>query len=235
MSIREFDVFCCSGYLDTCSLGVKNSWIFSLPCKEIWRTIDGFRLELIGTWSSGWGVASFTTTVGTRESADGLGEEDFIEDILRISLNFLYITIFQNSPKVFVFSKMKKSTIVESYLKLEKLCFAVINWLAGDDGGASWGNTLVIKKLSGIPNLLKARQRPKVTGIKLSQYQLGSSTESLAFSMASTHFSSNDIWASKIIVRNPPSTTAMSLKRVLRAKAKTSATGKAKIKKLKRK
>ena len=108
MSIREFDVFCCSGYLDTCSLGVKNSWIFSLPCKEIWRTIDGFRLELIGTWSSGWGVASFTTTVGTRESADGLGEEDFIEDILRISLNFLYITIFQNSPKVFSFKNIKK-------------------------------------------------------------------------------------------------------------------------------
>ena len=49
--------------------------------------------------------------------------------------------------------------------------------------------------------------------------------------MAVTHFSKRDIWASRIIVRNPPSTTAMSLKRVLMAKAKTSATGKPKMSK----
>ena len=112
---------------------------------------------------------------------------------------------------------------------MEKLCFAVINWLAGEGGGASCGKIRVIKYSSGNPNLPKARQSPKVTGIKLSQIQSVSSSHSLDFSMFRTHFSKSAIWASKMIWRYPPSTTAMSLKRVLIANANTSATGKSVI------
>jgi len=47
-------------------------------------------------------------------------------------------------------------------------------------------------------------------------------------SIIPTHFDRSDFWASKIWVRNPLSTTAMSQSKVLKANEKTSATGKPK-------
>ena len=78
------------------------TWSFSLELKEICRTIDGFRFGMGGTWSwsSGLGVASFTTTDGNRESAYGLGLGILEDDFLRISLNQFcqFKHTFQNFP-----------------------------------------------------------------------------------------------------------------------------------------
>ena len=51
-----------------------------------------------------------------------------------------------------------------SYLKLEKLCFEVTNWLVGAGGDTSIGKRRVIKSSSIDPYLPIARHNPKVTG-----------------------------------------------------------------------